>query len=646
MTEYVGGQERSRLTVWQFFRGLAKVVVGGALFFQALLFIALFTVILSVLGGVEDQMAGRKGDGPSLKIDAGSALVFNPQGLLAENAPEEDPFEQALNEAFGGGSIGRVSVHELISVLETAKGDERIEALVLDLGGLVIPDSYLSKAHLLADAVEDFRESGKRVIAIGDYYGQNQYMIASEADTVLLHDHGSMIFTGFGAFRTYYASLLERLEVTVNVFRVGTFKSALEPVLRDDMSPEAKTANLQYLSAMWTSITDRIDENRGLTPGTTNAFANGQAAAVSGVGGDIGEALLEAGFIDSLASREAQRDVIREIVGEDKDGDLKAVQLKKYKISVPTPEDRDDVPNIAVVTVEGAIIDGPQEPGFASGSFIAEQLREARRDEDVKAVVLRVDSPGGSAFASEVIREQVVALKEAGKPVVVSMSSLAASGGYWISAPADLIYAQPTTITGSIGIFASITTFENLANKYGVFIDGVGTTTLSAVQGVPLSALPEEFARILQLNVEDGYRDFLEIVSEGRDLSLERTSEIAEGRVWIGSDAKELRLVDEFGGLDDAIASAASLAELEEWDVTGLVKEKTRFELFLEGLTGEAKALGLIDEQDDALLSSRTGFDRTTLGKAASIIDAELRFQRSFDDPNALYARCLECMTP
>ncbi|NNU15133.1 signal peptide peptidase SppA [Parvularcula sp. ZS-1/3] len=647
MTEYVGGQERSRLTVWQFFKGLAKVVVGGALFFQALLFIALFSVLLSVFGGLNDQMAGKNEDGPNLKIPDSSALIFNPNGLLAEKAPESDPFQDAINEAFGGSSIGQVSVHQLIRVLEKAKDDERVEILVLDLGGLIIPDAYLSKAHLLADAIEDFRDSGKTVVAIGDYYSQNQYMVASEADEILLHDDGLMLFTGFGSFRTYYASLLERLEVSVNVFRVGTFKSALEPVLRDDMSPEAELANVERLEAMWGSFTARVDQNRGFEAGATAAFANAQSDAVANLGGgDAGLALVEAGFIDKLANRSQTRDFLAEYVGRDDEGELNKVMLQKYLLGLEAPTNREDVADIAVITVEGAIVDGPQEPGVASGGYVAKQLRDARKDEDVKAVVLRVDSPGGSAFASEIMRDEVLALKADGKPVVVSMSSLAASGGYWIAAPGDRIFAQPDTITGSIGIFSYLPTFEKLANKYGVFVDGVGTTPMSAISGMPLSELPEEFRRYLQLNIEDGYDDFLTVVAEGRGMTKDQVNEIAQGRVWIGAKALELGLVDELGGLDDAIASAAELAGTEDWDVVGMVKEKTRFELFLEGLAGEAEAYGLVDMDDELFASRRTGFDRTTLGQAATIVDRELRFQRSFDDPDALYARCLECAAP
>ncbi|MEM9838356.1 MAG: signal peptide peptidase SppA [Pseudomonadota bacterium] len=642
MTELRSGQARSRISAWQFFRGLAKVVIGGALLLQAFLFIAVLALLLSILGAVSTEM-NSSGDKDELEIEAGSALYFNPSGLLGETTPEEDPFEEAINEAFGGGSIGQVSVHKLVKIVNAAKDDENIDTMILDLQGLAIPDIYLSKALLLADAIEDFRESGKRVVAIGDGYGQNQYFIASEADTIVMHTEGALFMQGYGRYRTYYSSLLDKLEITKNIFRVGTFKSALEPVLRDDMSPEAKQANEAYISVLWETFTQRIDENRDLGAGATDFFANNMPEILRAAGGDIAQAVADSGYVDEVLTRAERREFLVELVGEDEDGDLNTVSLGEYKKTIEPKEDREDVGNIAVVTVEGAIIDGPQEPGVASGEFVSKQLREARKDDDVKAVVLRVDSPGGSVFASELIRNEVQELKAAGKPVVVSMSSIAASGGYWISSPADAIWARETTVTGSIGIFAYIPTFEKLAAKYGVFTDGVGTTPLAAINSVPIGGLPEQAQELFQQSINHGYRQFLTIVSEGRDLPMEEVAELAEGRVWIGTDAKELGLVDEFGTLQDAIADAAARAELEDWDVVGTKREKTRFEQFIESLSGEAKAKGLIREDKALFGIGKTGFDKTTLGRAAKIIEEETRFEASFNDPNSMYVRCLEC---
>lgn len=642
LTDTIIGRERSRLTVWQFFKGLAKVVVGGALLLQALLFLVIMAMILSIMSGIQNA-GGAAGEKPKLEIKAGSALVFDPAGILAEKAPDPDPVQEALNEAFGGDTAGQVSVHELVRVLEKAQGDDRISTLILDFDSLIIPDIYLSKAHLLADAIEAFRESGKRVVAVGDGYGQNQYLVASEADTVLMHDQGFLFMSGYGRYRTYYSSLLDNLDVTKNIFRVGTYKSALEPVLRDNMSEAAREANEAYLSVLWNSYTSRIDENRGLSEGTTVAFANDLVEQVRTADGDLAAATLNGNYVDQLVDRAGQRRFLVDLVGEDEDGELNAVSLKKYRTGMKGKTDRDDVPNVAVVTVEGAIIDGPQEPGVASGEYVSEQLREAREDDDVKAVVLRVDSPGGSVFASELIRDEVLALKEAGKPVIASMSSIAASGGYWISAGADAIYAQPTTITGSIGIFAYLPTFENLAAKYGVFTDGVGTTPLSGFSAIPVGEIPEAGKELFQLSIERGYRDFLEVVSSGRGIPTERVDEIAQGRVWVGTDAHDRQLVDQFGSLNDAVADAAQRAGLEDYDVTGLVKEKTPFQLFIESLGAEAEAMGIIKEDRTLFGIGSDRFDQTTLGAAAKLIEQETRFQASFSDPNGLYARCLEC---
>jgi protease-4 len=630
----LNGGTRSRLTVWQFLKGFAKVVVGGALLLQALLFLILISVVLSLVNGISS--GAEKEKKAAMKVAEGSALHFNPAGLLAETTPEDDPFQEAINEAFGSGDDGQVSVHQLVDAIEAAKDDERISSMVVDLSDLIVPDIYASKAHHLADAIEDFRESGKKVVAISDNYGQNQYMIASEADEVLLHTQGFVFMTGYGRYRTYYSSLLEKLDVTKNVFRVGTYKSALEPILRDDMSPEAAEANLAYLTVLWDRYTDRVDENRGLSSGTTAQFANQIPEALRAADGDVAVALLEAGYVDELVTRIERESYLEELVGRNDDDELKMVELEKFMKTMKKPEDRDDIGNIAIVYVEGAIVDGEQETGVASGDYVAGKLREARLDDDVQAVVLRVDSPGGSVFASELIRNEVQALRDAGKPVVASMGSLAASGGYWVSADADKILADPTTITGSIGIFAYVPTFENLAERIGVYTDGVGTTPLSAIATAPVSALPEEAKTIFQQSIEDGYRDFLNVVATGRDIPIGRVAEIAEGRVWIGTDAIELGLVDAFGGLEDALNEAAVLAEMDDFDVITTTREKSRFEQFLEDLSGEAAARVTVG-------TSREGFDRTFIGAAARLIEEETRYQATFTDPNGLYIRCLEC---
>lgn len=629
----------SRMTVWSFFRGFAKVVVGGALFLQAFLFIVLFAIVISLFSGMSSPGGDPSREGPTIKIPEGSSLLFNPVGVLSETEPTTDPFEEALDEVFGSSSDGRVSVHHLVDSIEAAAEDERITSMVLDLEGLIIPSSYLSKAHILADAVETFRESGKDVVAIGDYYGQAQYLVASEANTVLMHDYGAVIFQGFGRYRTYYSTLLENLDVTRNVFRVGTFKSALEPYFRDDMSPEAAEANLAYLSVMWDSVASRIDENRGLGEGATKGFSDQLPEYVRAARGDLALTALESGYVDEIGSRVERKAFLAGMVGEDEDGDLNFVDLDTYRSTIPQPEDRSDVPNIMVIPVEGAIVMGEGDGTNASGEVIAKRIRDAREDEDVAAVVLRVDSPGGALFAAQLMYEELEALKEAGKPVVASMSSLAASGGYWIAAPADKIFASETTITGSIGVYSFIPTAENLAARYGVNVDGVGTTPLASLDAAFLGGLPESFTEIAQYSVEEAYRDFLNTVSDGRDLTPEEVDERGQGRVWIGSQALELGLVDELGELDDALDAAAELAGLEDYDAVGGAREKSQFELFLESLGAEAAVAAVLPK--DVLGLEQ--LERTSVGKAAKLVQQELLIEAAHDDPRGVYVRCLAC---
>ena len=637
-------QERDRLTAWGFIKTAFKVVIGFSLLVQSLLFIVLLVAIFGIIGGVATQLGEEREDGgPSLHVARGAALVLNPQGTLSEQAPETDPFQEAFSEAFGFSTASEVSVHELVRIVRAAQDDDRIEALVLDLGGLYVPSIYASKAYYLADAIEDFRESGKRVVAMGDAYTQEQYLIASEADTVLMHDYGQVFILGYGSYRTYFAEALEKLKVNSHVFRVGTFKSALEPYLRNDMSEAAKLANSAFLGVLWDTYTETVETNRGLPDGTVHDFASDMPRYLEAAGGDMARMAAEIGLIDEAMSRADMIAYVQDIVGEDEDGEsFNQVAWTKYRHAVRGPQDRDDIGNVAVVTAAGAIVDGEESTGVAAGDYIAEQLREARERDDVKAVVLRVDSPGGSAFASEVMRDEVLKIKAEGKPVIVSMGSLAASGGYWISAPADEIWASPTTVTGSIGIFGYLPTLEETAQSIGVNVDGVGTTPLAAFTAVGLGPLPDEASQILQMSIEQGYDRFLTIVSEGRGMSKNKVDAVAQGRVWIGQTAQELNLVDNLGDIDEAIAAAAARAGLEDYDVVGLTREKSAFERFLEGLTGTAQEVGLVKSPEAKLFaaeSARPG----TIEQVLSLVQAEARFQASFNDPNAIYARCLAC---
>ncbi|MEM9988019.1 MAG: signal peptide peptidase SppA [Pseudomonadota bacterium] len=637
--------EHKPMTIWSFLKGLFKIVIGFSLFIQSLLFLILLIFVIGIVSTISVTLSGKADKGPSISVPEGAALVLNPEGVLVETAPPVDPFEEALAGAFGGPATNEVSVHELVAVIRAAKNDTRIEALVLDLQALQIPPIFASKAHYLASEVEAFRESGKPVVAIADAYTQEQYLIASEANDILMHDLGMVLMDGYGRYRTYFKSALDRLKVNSHIFRVGTFKSALEPYIRDDMSEAAKTANQAYLNVLWTNYTNAIDANRGLAPGSSKRLVNTTVERIVAAGGNAGQAALQAGFVDQLMARAEQIQFITNIVGPAKDdsGGFLGVPYSTYRISMPRAQDRQDIDNIAVVTAAGPIVDGDEPYGVAAGDIVAGKLRAARVNDAVKAVVLRVDSPGGSAFASEIIRDEVLELKAAGKPVIVSMGSLAASGGYWISANADEIWAAPTTVTGSIGVFGFVPTLENTMADLGVNTDGVGTTPLSGIAGAGLGPLPEAYSAIIQASVEEIYDRFLSVVASGRDLSPSRVDQIGQGRVWIGQTARGLSLVDQLGDLDDAITSAAEKAGLEDYDVTGLRNQKSRFEAFLEQFAGA----DMSDLEETDMTSDLFGAKQTpsiNIQKVAWQVWAEAKFLSSFNDPNAVYLRCIECI--
>lgn len=627
--------DSQNFTVWSFIKGFGKLLIGFLLLLQGVIGLVMLLLLVGLLVSLMNGLSGAKG--VNLAIEQGSALLVNPSGVLVEQAPEADPFQRAIEKAYGLDEPEGVEAGDIIRAIRAAKDDGRIKGLVLDLGGLYAPASSASKLHDIAAAVDDFKTAGKKVYAVGDYYGQEQYVVASRADEIYMHDYGNVVIYGYGAYELYVKSLLEKLKVTTHVFRVGTFKSAVEPFIRDDMSPEAKEANLGYLNVLWDEYAAAIEKSRGLPAGAIKRYANSLAELLAAAGGDLAKTALDYKLVDGLKSRPEQLAYLKEQFGPSKDGETyKNVEFWRYVAATKKNVDGGD-PNIALVTAAGVIVDGEAGPGEAAGGdTIAGYLKQALDDDNVKAVVLRVDSPGGSAFASEVIRDGVLALKEAGKPVVVSMGSLAASGGYWISSPADEIWAAPTTITGSIGIFGLFTTFENTAAEIGVYTDGVGTTSLAPILATGVGPLPGEAADILQRSTEDGYEKFLDVVGEGRNLDRAYIDSIGQGRVWIGARAKELKLVDQLGGLDDAIAAAAKRANLDSYDVVEIVERVSPFDRIFGGLAVKAaRALGIE--------AKRTTWAGAGLKRTIAAVRDRLAFFDSFNDPRGLYARCLAC---
>jgi len=627
-------EDENRNSVWSFIKGFGKLLIGILMVLQGILGLAVLLLFVGLFVGISDGFGGKK---TVVSVPKDAALLINPNGVLVEEAESEDPFELFIQEAYGADEPSQIEVGKLAHAIRAAAKDDRIKGIVLDLSQLYIPTISASKAHYLAGVIDEFKASGKKVYSVGDYYGQDQYLIASHADEIYMHDKGSLVLVGYGSYDAYMKSFLEKLLITPHVFRVGTFKAAVEPFLRDDMSPEAKEANLAFLGSMWTNYIASVEKARSLPAGSIDRFANSLGEILSASNGDFAQAALKYRLVDHLSSRPEQLAAMKEAFGEDDSGkSFKNISYAAYLHAIGPEKDGGD-PNVAVVTAAGTIVDGEAAPGVAAGGdTIAGYLRRALEDDDVKAVVLRVDSPGGSAFASEIIRDEVLALKAAGKPVVVSMGSLAASGGYWISAPGDEIWASPTTVTGSIGIFAFFPTSEKAAQHWGLNMDGVGTTALSSLYATGVGPLEDNVADIFQQSVEDGYRDFLAVVAEGRKLEPAYVDSVGQGRVWIGETAQGLKLIDHLGDIDEAVAAAARLANLTEYDRVNIREEHSPFSMFFgEAAAKTAAALGI--EKSKAQAS------RSLVRKAIATVEKELGFVDQFNDPNALYARCIVC---
>ena len=591
------------------------VDVTRRLVFNLLFLLFLMLFLMALLVGEEEE------------VPEGSALVLAPEGEIVEQLAYVPPAMLLLREGVEEEVKEETLLRDLIDAIELAREDERIGALVLDLDQLAV--AGLSKLQEIGSALERFKESGKPVVASGDYYTQGQYYLAAHASEVYLHPMGGILLYGYGTYPTYMKSALDKLLVRVHVFKVGSYKTALEPFLRDDMSEEAREANLAWLDALWGAYQRDVTVQRELPEGTVDGYVNGIVGHLDRAGGDIGQMALDLGLVDDLKTRAQVRRRLVELVGPGRDG-FRQIRHDRYlELARPAPEFtslmRDKV---GVVVGRGMIVDGKQRAGRIGGDTLAGLLKKAREDGTIKAVVLRIDTGGGSAFASEVIRQAVVLTREAGKPVVASMSSVAASGGYWMAAPADEIWAAPTTITGSIGIFGAMTTFERSLDAIGVHADGVGTTDLAGSLD-PRRPLNPLVAGVMQRVVERGYGRFLEIVAEGRGMDLEEVAEVADGRVWAGETAQRLGLVDGLGGLEEAIAAAAQRAGLEDYDVTYVEREPTPREQLIRMLTSQAR--GLFGETGYAAL------------RAFDDIAGELDTVRLMNDPQGAYAWCLTC---
>lgn len=570
-----------------------------------------------------------RSDGPTFAAD--NALVIQPKGTIVDQLSGEGPSVSGL---LTGGEGEETLLRDMVETIERAGEDDRIDVLVLDLSEL--QSAGVSKLQELGAALVAFKGTGKKVIATADAYSQAAYYLAAHCDEVFMHQMGQVALTGLGRYHTYFKDALDRFEVEWHIFRVGKYKSAVEPFTRNDMSPEAREADLEWMGDLWNAYLADVAAARGLSVEDLRDYAEHYDDHVVRAVGDSAKAAVDRGLVDQIGGRDAVRERLIELVGEDhKTHDFHRVAADEYlafaRKESPRPHHGKKV---AVIVARGNIMDGQQPPGAIGGDSTAELVRKARQDDDVAALVLRVDSGGGSAFASEVIRREFELARAAGKPVVVSMGSVAASGGYWISTASDEIWASPTTITGSIGIFGMFPTFDkSLATNVGIHSDGVATTKFADVS--PQRPLEPAVARALQSEIEHGYQEFLSRVAAARNMTVEQVDAIAQGRVWSGVDAHAAGLVDQLGGLSDAIASAAKRAELgDSYQIEYVERDLGLKERLLKQLTGGQAEI----TRASIGLPDLTG---TPYARVVREFEEHARVMASFNDPAGIYAYAL-----
>ena len=625
--------KRTFSSLWRVLTLTRSVVVN------LVFFILLFGFIAVISSGDEQ-----------IQVPEKTALVLNLVGDVVEQKREVDPMEAFLSEAMEQKDDNpEVLLSDILDVIGKAKSDDRVEILVLQLQGL--NRTGLTKLQDIAYALEDFKSTGKQIIAFGDQFSQDQYYLASTANNIWLNPQGFMLLEGYGRYKMYFKSALEKLAINQHIFRVGTFKSAVEPFIRDDMSDAAKEANKLWLTDLWQQYKEDVAKRRDFGVENFDENIDTLVAKFSAADSSFAQYALNNNWVDQLKTRQEMRAELIDLVGKNKKGnsyshigyqDYISATSSSLDESMEAADSASD--KVAIIVAKGTILDGSQKPGTIGGDSTAELLRKARNNDDVKAVVLRVDSPGGSAYASEIIRQEVELLKKAGKPVVASMGTYAASGGYWISAPADKIYAAPSTITGSIGIFGMMMTFEDSLSKMGIHTDGVGTTDIAGFG--PTQALSPGMANLFQLSINKGYQEFIQLVADNRYMTVEEVDAIAQGRVWSGKKAKELGLVDELGNLTDAVVAAANLANLEEYDTLLIEKQPSSRNKMMQLLIGKSSSLISMftaSQEHSAIDLATNAVSNKPLSQFISLMKAELTQMNQFNDPQGRYTLCVAC---
>lgn len=601
--------------VWAIVKTIGKVIIG---------FGGLVVGLLAILGLIILTTAGGTQKAPS--VPDGAVLVLAPTGQIVEITENPDPLEEYF-DTFNR-RPAQTSIHDITTALKRAKDDSRIAALALMTDNMW--GAAPSHLHTMAASIRDFKKSGKKVYAISSAYSQGDYLLAAEADKIFMNPQGNAILTGYARYRLYYKSLLEKIGANINVFRVGTFKSAVEPYIRDDMSAEAREANTEFLGGLWDQYSASVEQAREFESGKLDRDIENISANLKAASGNFGVLAVNTGLVDAVVPDAVWREELSNEYGSYADS-FRQIHYETYLAAINNGATSDN--HIAVITAQGEIIMGEGPASVAAADTIVDYIRSARNNQRTKAIVLRVDSPGGSAFASELIRQELLNAQNQGIKVIASFGPVAASGGYWISATADEIWAAPSTITGSIGIFGVIPTYEGTLGKIGVTGDGVGTSDLAGSFDVtrPLNDVTKD---IIQQSIESGYEEFKELVAMGRNMTVENVDTIGQGRVWIGETAKDLGLVDHLGSFDDAVAAAASAAGVEDDYQTVFYREAPDpFDQLLSDILNSTVGLPVNDYAVPA----------SPAMKLLNQVQQDLDFLGHLNDPTGRYLICFEC---
>ncbi|HGJ5883761.1 signal peptide peptidase SppA [Arsenophonus sp.] len=565
------------------------------------------------------------------------ALLIDLQGVIVDQVSIPNPLGKMSRELLGSSSkrMQENSLFDIVNIIRRATYDDKIIGIVLQLDNLIGSDQ--PSLQYIGKALIKFKQAGKPIYAVGNGYNQSQYYLASFANHIYMSQQGHVGIYGFSTNKLFYKTLLDKLKVNSHIFRVGTYKSAVEPFIRDNMSPEAREADKVWIGPLWQHYLSTVAQNRQMTPENIFPGADKLIEEMKSVNGDSAQYAVKQKLIDHIfTSAVMEKELSKRFGWNDKEEHFNYISIYDYANEQPQQnqlmrqkESDEQAGNIAVIIAQGAIIDGPQEPGMVGSETTVAQIRKARLNPDIKAIVLRVNSPGGSVSASEAIRNELVAVREANKPIVVSMGGMAASGGYWISTPTNYIFASPTTLTGSIGIFGVINTFEKSLDTIGVYTDGVSTTPLADISAT--KGINKQFSDMMQITIENGYNSFLKYVAQARHKTPAEIDKIAQGRVWVGSDALQNGLVDKLGDFDDAVNKAAELAKVTTPSLDWMQPERSFIDQLILELTSSAEAM--MPNTLQLLLPQ----------KMANDLQQQIKFYQHMNDPQNRYAFCLNC---